>query len=88
MLSRFQYGTIVDCYAGEDLKNNDIYVLDPATRQVRKAKDCNEWLACQLVYVYETDNTRFAKEEEGKKYTDAIIKKGQLCRCWIAYLVL
>lgn len=88
MLSRFQCGTIVDCYAGEDLKNNDIYVLDPATKKARKARNCDEWLTCQLVYVYETNDTRFTEEEEGKKYTDAIIKKGQLCRCWIVYLVV
>lgn len=88
MLSRFQHGTIIDCYADEDLKNNDIYVLDHVTKRVRKARDCDEWLTCQLVYVYETDNTRFAKEEYGKKYTDGIIKKDQLCRCWIVYLVL
>ena len=51
MLNRFQNGTIVGFKAGEDIKNNDIYVLDPATREVRKAKDCDEWLTCQLVYV-------------------------------------
>ena len=88
MLNRFQNGTIVDFKAGEDIKNNDVYILDPITREVRKARDCDEWLTCQLVYVYEIDNTRFTKEEEGKKYTDGIIKKGQLCRCWVCYLVL
>jgi len=42
MLNRFQHGTIVDCIAGEDIKNNDIYILDPATREIRKARNC--WL--------------------------------------------
>lgn len=79
MLNRFEHGTIVDCYAGEDLKNNDLYVLDMATKQVRKAKSCDEWLVCQLVYVYEVDSRRL---------TEGIIKKGQLCRCWIGYLII
>lgn len=90
MLNKFNCGTIVDYYAGEDLKNNDIYVLDPATRQVRKAKDCDEWLTCQLVYVYETDHRRFSKEDldSTNKFSELTIKKGQLCKCWICYLVL
>lgn len=89
MLNRFQHGTIVDFYAGEDLKNNDIYVLDPITKQVRKARNCDEWLTCQLVYVYEVDGNRFSeKSDYSKSVFEGIIKKGQLCRCWIAYLVL
>ena len=51
MLNRFQNGTIVEFKAGEDIRNNDIYVLDPTTREIRKARDCDEWLTCQLVYV-------------------------------------
>ena len=43
MLSRFQCGTIIDCKAGEDIKNNDIYILDPVTREVRKERDSDEW---------------------------------------------
>lgn len=40
MLNRFQNGTIVDFQAGEDLRNNDIYIVDPVTRKIRKPKDC------------------------------------------------
>lgn len=75
MLNRFQQGTIVDHIAGEDIKNNDIYILDPSTREIRKANNCDEWLTCQLVYVYDY------------QYGDTI-KKGATCRCWICYLVI
>ena len=80
MLNRFQHGTIVDCKAGEDIKNNDIYILDPATREIRKAREPDEWLTCQLVYVYERNYGTI------EPYNN--IKKGTLCRSWIAYLVL
>lgn len=79
MLNRFQNGTIVDFKAGEDIKNNDIYVLDPATREIRKARNCDEWLTCQLVYV---NNVSF------NNTIDFYINKGEMCRCWIGYLVI
>lgn len=79
MLHRFQCGTIVDHKAGEDIKNNDIYILDPATREIRKARDCDEWLTCQLVYV---NNVSF------NNTIDFCINKGEMCRCWIVYLVV
>ena len=79
MLSRFQNGTVVDFKAGEDLKNNDIYILDQVTREVRKARDCDEWLTCQLVYV---NNVSL------NNVIDFYINKGDMCRCWIGYLVL
>ena len=42
MLNRFQNGTIVEFKAGEDIRNNDIYVLDPTTKEIRKARGCDE----------------------------------------------
>lgn len=79
MLHRFQNGTIVDRKAGEDIKNNDIYVLDPVTREIRKARDCDEWLTCQVVYV---NNMRL------DNVIDFDISKGEMCRCWIGYLLI
>lgn len=79
MLSRFQHGTVVDFQAGEDLKNNDIYIVDPATRKVRKPKDSDEWLTCQLVYV---NNVSL------NNVIDFYINKGDMCRCWIGYLII
>lgn len=79
MLNRFNCGTVVEFTAGEDIKNNDIYILDPSTREIRKAKDCDEWLTCQLVYV---NNISF---DNNINFT---IKKGTECRCWIGYLVI
>jgi hypothetical protein len=78
MLQRFQHGTIVDYQAGEDLKNNDIYIIDPTTRKIRKPKSCDEWLTCQLVYVYNVPPAG----------SNDIIYKGDHCRCWIGYLVI
>lgn len=80
MLNRFQHGTIVDFKAGEDINNNDIYILDPVTREIRKAKNSDEWLTCQLVYVYDC--------YYGLVEPYNIIKKGDSCRCWIGYLVI
>ena len=79
MLSRFQCGTIVDFKAGEDIKNNDIYILDPTTREIRKARDCDEWLTCQLVYV---NNISL------NNVIDFDINKGEVCRCWIGCLII
>lgn len=80
MLNRFRNGTIVDFQAGEDLRNNDVCIVDPQTRKIRKPRDCDEWLTCQLVYVYNT----LDREHGG----DNIIKKDKWCRCWIGYLVI
>lgn len=84
MLNRFQNGTIVDFQAGEDLKNNDVYIVDPVTRKIRKPVSCDEWLTCQLVYVYNADIDRFYKD----LYGDNIIKKDEFCRCWLSYLII
>lgn len=79
MMNRFQNGTIVDFVAGENIRNNDIYILDPATREIRKPKSCNEWLTCQLVYVNNISLNNVVNFD---------ISKGEVCRCWIGYLVL
>lgn len=80
MMQRFQYGTIVDYQAGEDLKNNDVYIIDPKTQKIRKPKDCDEWLTCQLVYV----NNIYVDTHP----YDNIIHKDDHCRCWIGYLII
>lgn len=79
MLHRFQNGTIADFQAGEPLKNNDLYILDPNTRKIRKPKDSDEWLTCQLVYV---NNMRL------NNVIDFDIDEGEMCRCWIGYLLI
>lgn len=80
MLSRFSYGTVLGFIAGEDIKNNDMYILDPQTREIRKPKECDEWLICQLVFVYDYNYETVEPNNT--------IKKGTECRCWIAHLVL
>ena len=79
MLHRFNYGTIVDRKAGENIRNNDIYILDPETREIRKARNSDEWLTCQLVYV---NNMRL------DNVINFDIAKGEMCRCWIGYLLI
>ena len=79
MLQRFQHATIVDFQAGEDLKNNDVYIVDPITRTIRKPKGSDEWLTCQLVYV---NNMSL------NNVIDFDISQGEMCRCWIGYLVI
>ena len=74
MLHRFQNGTIVDHIAGETLKNNDLYILDPEKQSIRKPTTPDEWLTCQLVYVNNIGGD--------------IICAGSACRCWIGYLVI
>lgn len=84
MLNRFQNGTIMDFQAGEDLRNNDIYIVDPVVRKIRKPRDCDEWLTCQLVYVFNVIDDEFYRTG----YGDNIIKKDDWCRCWVGYLVI
>ena len=74
MLHRFQCGTIVDRIAGETLKNNDLYIIDPKKQSIRKPTTPDEWLTCQLVYVNNIDGD--------------IICAGSACRCWIGYLII
>ncbi len=81
MLHRFNYGTIVDHKAGEDIKNNDMYVLDPVTREIRKARDSDEWITCQMVYVNNIS-------PRNDNVIDFDISKGEMCRCWIVHLVV
>lgn len=76
MLSRFQNGTIVDLIAGENIKNNDLYIIDPKKQSLRKPTTPNEWLTCQLAYVYNIPPC------------DDYICAGSSCRCWIGYLVI
>ena len=74
MLQRFQHGIIADHIAGETLKNNDLYIIDPDKQSIRKPRTPDEWLTCQLVYVNNIGGD--------------IICAGSACRCWIGYLVI
>lgn len=39
-------GVIKDYIAGEDIKNNDIYIVDTETQKIRKPKNPSEWFYC------------------------------------------
>lgn len=84
MLNRFNQGTIVDYVAGEDIVNNDMYVLDKVTNTIRKPVNCDEWLLNQLVYVLNVNTY----DASGKENVATEIKKGTICRCWHCYLIL
>jgi hypothetical protein len=75
MLHRFQHGTIVSLIAGENIKNNDLYIVDPNKQSLRKPKTPDEWLTCQLAYVYNPEPCES-------------ICAGSACRCWIGYLII
>ena len=79
MLPRFQRGTIVQLIAGEALKNNDLYIVDPKKQSLRKPTNPNEWLTCQLAYVYNAPELGSDSD---------IICAGSACRCWIGYLII
>ena len=77
MLNRFQYGTIVDLKAMEDITNTGIYVVDKNSGEIRKAKNADEYLTHQIVLV--NDNI----------VSDCnTIYAGERCRCWYMYLVM
>lgn len=75
--TKFQYGTVAEFIAGEDIKNNDVYIVDPKEQKIRKPTRPNEWITCQVVYVCNIT-----------PYVDDIIHAGTECRCWIVHLVI
>lgn len=87
-------GVIKDYIAGEDIKNNDIYIVDTDTQKIRKPKNPDEWFYCQVVYAYETNpwaidgisedciKTRCVSHE---KIDCGTIKEGTRCRCWLGF---
>lgn len=76
-----QQCTVRDFVCMEDIQNNAIYVIDPNTQQIRRAKYPDEYVTERLVYVYNyaiaTGNEIIAPPINRK------IEKGTLCRCWI-----
>lgn len=84
-------GVVKDYIAGEDIKNNDIYIVDTDTQQIRKPKNPDEWFYCQIVYVYETNRPWVMKGiSDGyvisqEMIDNGTIKKGGRCRCWLGF---
>lgn len=77
-------GVIKDYIAGEDIKNNDIYIVDTETQKIRKPKNC------KVVYVYETNPWAIDGIEEGYTVSQEMIdsgtiKEGTRCRCWLGF---
>lgn len=87
-------GVVKEYIAGEDIKNNDIYIVDTDTQQIRKPKKPDEWFYCQVVYVYETNPWAIdgitedcikARCVSREKIDGGTIKKGERCRCWLGF---
>lgn len=83
-------GVIKDYIAGEDIKNNDIYIVDTDTQKIRKPKNPDEWFYCQVVYVYETNPWAIDGIKEGyaisqEMIDNGTIKEGTRCRCWLGF---
>lgn len=83
-------GVVKDYIAGEDIKNNDIYIVDTDTQKIRKPKNSDEWFYCQVVYVYETNPWAIGGIQEGyivsqEMIDSGTIKEGTRCRCWLGF---
>ena len=79
-------GVIRDYIAGEDIRNNDIYIIDTETQQIRKPENPSEWFCCQVVYVYETNPWGIEGVEDflsQEMINHSMIRKGKRCRCWL-----
>jgi hypothetical protein len=87
MNALFTRPTIFSAEAAEDLRNNDLYIIDPETRKVRKPITCDEWFKCQLVYVLNvtTVSCTNCPELEDDNF---VIYAGQQCRCWNAHITV
>lgn len=78
---RFNYQcTIKDFVCMEDIYNNAIYVIDPDTQQLRRAKDPDEYVTERLAFVYNPPYPLYDLVPSG---TNCKIKKGTRCRCWM-----
>lgn len=72
--------------AAEDIINNNFYVVDPQTQKVRRPLNPEEWNRLQTVYVcncQKISQTNFHTLEN----SNFVIKAGEECRCWDAYVI-
>ena len=89
MNALFTRSTIFSAEAGEDLRNNDLYIIDPETHKVRKPIKYDEWFKCQLVYVLNVqDIFGFGVCRPELEDNNFIIHAGEQCRCWNAHITV
>lgn len=72
--------------AAEDIANNGFYVVEPQTQKVRRPLNSEEWNRLQTVYVcncQKIPQTNFHVLENN----NFVIKAGEECRCWDAYVI-
>jgi hypothetical protein len=75
--------------AAEDIINNSCYVVDPQTQKVRRPLSTEEWNRLQTVYVcncQKISQTNFPILENVNN-NNFVIKAGEECRCWDAYVI-
>ena len=72
--------------AAEDITNNNVYVVDPQTQKVRRSLNSEEWNRLQTVYV--SNYQKFSQTNfHALENNNFVIKAGEECRCWDAYLI-
>ena len=87
MFALFNRNTIFSAEAAEDLRNNDLYVIDPETHKVRKPIKYDEWFKYQLVYVLNAQTVSCVCRPELED-NNFIIRAGEQCRCWNVHITI
>ena len=77
----YNNGLIQDFEAGEDIINNNFYIINRKDQKIYLAKTPDDWMYNEVVYVY---NDIPIKDFYLTKYfgDDIVIEKGTICRCW------
>ncbi len=73
------YGKITEFIAGENILNNNLYIIDRKTQRIMKPINPDEWWRNEIVWVY---NTPVTTQENYP------ISEGTACRCWRVWLSL
>lgn len=68
------HGKIMNFTTREDIKNNDMYVIDRESQEIFKPISPDDWWNNEVVWVY-----------NAAPY-NKIIRKGEMCRCWRVWL--
>lgn len=70
------HGKIMVFATREDIRNNDMYVIDRESQKIFKPISPDDWWNNEVVWVH--NDAPYNK----------IIHKGEMCRCWRVWLSL
>ena len=68
------HGKIMNFTTREDIKNNDMYVIDRESQEIFKPISPDDWWNNEVVWVH--NDAPYNK----------IIHKGEKCRCWRVWI--